>query len=84
MTDLVSNWYPTRIDKDVAYRIGTDIAKAKRKLVKKVKEKGLIYENFGQKEVRQLRDKYFDYFFKEEGQLINEFDDWCMNYTGKD
>ena len=32
--------------------------KTKRKLIQKVKSKGFIYENFGQKERRQIEDKY--------------------------
>ena len=32
--------------------------KTKRKLIQKVKAKGFIYENFGQKERRQIEDKY--------------------------
>lgn len=48
-----------------------------------------ICENFGQKEVRQLRDKYgtstiYSMYDKKYPlvEMINAFDNWCMNYTG--
>lgn len=49
-----------------------DIKKAKEKLIRVAKKKGL-YENFGQEEVRELQDKY-GYT-----DAIREFDNWCMN-----
>ncbi|GEM_PF-5049564 len=53
-----------------------DIEKMKKRLITKAKKQGL-YENFGQKEVGILEDKY--------GYVppIAEFDDWCASYTGK-
>jgi hypothetical protein len=50
-----------------------DIQKMKNALIRKAKSRGL-YENFGQKEVRVLEDKY--------GYTNNvrDFDDWAMNY----
>ena len=39
--------------------INKAIANEKNKLIKRAKTKGL-YENFGQKEVRKLEDKYID------------------------
>lgn len=56
------------------------------KLIKKAKSKGL-YENFGQKEVRKLEDKFInssDYSeeMNKNRRLIQIFDEWCMNYTG--
>lgn len=53
--------------------IEKDIDKAKKTLISKAKSKG-IYENFGQKEVRQLEDKY-GY-----NNQIQAFDNWCMNF----
>ena len=50
-----------------------DIEKAKKSLIAKAKSKG-IYENFGQKERRQLEDKYGN------TPAIREFDDWAMNF----
>jgi len=46
-----------------------DIEYCKRKLIRQG-----VRENFGQKEVRKLRDKYGD------SKLIDDFEDWCMNY----
>jgi hypothetical protein len=50
-----------------------DIQKMKKTLIAKAKSRGL-YENFGQKEVRVLEDKY--------GYTNNvrEFDNWAMNF----
>jgi len=59
------------------------IAKKKEKLIRIAEEKG-IYENFGQKEVRDLRDKYDVYKYLKDGRqacdLINRFSDWCSSY----
>ena len=61
--------------------IKKDIDKLKKALTKKAKSKG-IYENFGQKEVRKLEDKYSDYQYKYEDKEawneIRKFDYWCM------
>lgn len=60
---------------------------AKRKtLIRKAQTKGL-YENFGQREVRELEDKYLDLSdYSEDGKLcqnlIGDFDNWCMTYEG--
>ena len=60
-----------------------DIAKLKKRLIKKAEKIGL-WENFGQKEVRELSDKYGQYFY---GNIntdpIFEFDSWCQNYDGR-
>jgi len=50
-----------------------DIDKMKKSLIQKAKSKGL-YENFGQKEVRQLEDKY-GYT-----PAVQKFDEWAMNF----
>jgi len=50
-----------------------DIDKMKKSLIAKAKSKGL-YEDFGQKEVRQLEDKY-GYT-----RAIQNFDNWAMNF----
>lgn len=65
-----------------------DITKIKKRLVGKWKHNG-AYENFGQKEVEDLHDKY-DYLSLRYGsseqrqmvQIINNFHDWCMEYCG--
>ena len=53
-----------------------EIDKAKQSLINKAKSKGL-YENFGQKEVRKLQDKFG--YTKE----VAEFDEWASNYSIK-
>lgn len=62
------------------------LTREQNKLIKKAKTKGL-YENFGQKEVRKLKDKFIDPSdYSEEmnknRRLIQMFDEWCMNYCG--
>lgn len=64
-----------------------DITRTKKRLIAQCKRYG-PYENFGQKEVRDLEDKY-DYFNLcysnseqiQQAKLIDAFGDWCMNYT---
>ena len=53
--------------------VTTAIKDAKNKLIAKAKAKGL-YENFGQKEVRMLEDKYGN------TPEVRAFDNWCMNF----
>lgn len=58
--------------------------KLKQQLIKKAKRKG-IYENFGQKEVRQLTDLIGSNLYTAPQEIRNilfDFDQWCMNYTG--
>ncbi len=57
--------------------VDSDIQKIKKSLIAKAKSKGL-YENFGQKEVRQLQDKYG---YTPE---VAAFDNWAMNYDLSD
>jgi len=53
-------------------------------LVKKASARG-VYENFGQKEVTELEDKYSDHQYQRDGvfDAIGAFNDWCMDYTGR-
>jgi len=56
------------------------------KLIDKCSKHGL-YENFGQKEVRQLEDKFIDlsdysYEANQIRDIISAFDNWAANYTG--
>ena len=53
--------------------IRRDVSKAKSALIKKALKRGL-YENFGQKEIRKLQDKY--------GYIpeVERLDDWAMNF----
>ena len=60
--------------------IHKEIMKKKRQLLKKAKEKGL-WENFGQDEVRKLKDEFPD---RKYASIINDFDNWCMNVTDSD
>ena len=53
--------------------VDSDIAKYKKQLIAKAKSKGL-YENFGQKEIRVLEDKY-GY-----NEKIKDFDNWASNF----
>lgn len=61
-------------------KIEKEINKLKNNLIKKSKKSGL-YENFGQKEIRFLQDKYFHPSIEISNQ-INEFNNWCMTYNG--
>jgi hypothetical protein len=61
-----------------------EISKAKTRLIKQAKVKG-ISENFGQKEVRKIREAYIDSIHREGNQpddtgLIDQFDQWCMTF----
>ena len=61
-------------------KIETKIKQFKKNLINKARAKGL-YENFGQIEVRKLKDQYKIGFMREERKnmdLIQEFNEWCM------
>ena len=68
--------------------INTAVQRETKKLIIKAKETG-IYENFGQTEVRKLKDK-FNYLSliygspeqRQQAKGIEDFDNWCMNYCG--
>ena len=58
----------------------------KNSLRKKVEKNGL-YENFGQKEIQKLEDKFInisDYSneMNSKRALINNFNNWCMTFEG--
>lgn len=66
--------------------INKALTREQNRLIKIAKDKGL-YENFGQKEVMKLEDKFIDSSdYSEEmnknRRLIQMFDEWCMNYCG--
>lgn len=66
-------------------KIDTAIIRAKKILIKRAKTSG-IYENFGQKEVKDIRDKFTTYGdYSEENRKnaskVFGFECWCMNYT---
>ena len=65
-------------------QLAREIKRIKTRLSKK-----RIYENFGQKEVRYLEDKYRTstvYSSYDERYplviMIHQFNNWCMDYTG--
>jgi len=65
-----------------------DIAKYKKSLLKKAREKGL-YENFGQNEVMKLKDKHINISsytdeMNEKRDLIQDFNNFVMNCSDKD
>lgn len=67
--------------------INKAITKEQNKLIKIAKSKGL-YENFGQKEVGKLEDKFIDTSdytdeMNKKRRLIELFNEWCMNYNGQ-
>ena len=66
-------------------KVETAINRAKKKLITEAQTNG-VYENFGQKEVREIRQKFYDLsnYTAEMGQVklkIDAFEFWCMNYT---
>jgi len=65
-----------------------DIAKYKKSLLKKAREKGL-YENFGQNEVMKLKDKHINISsytdeMNKKRDLIQDFNNFVMNCSDKD
>jgi len=64
--------------------ISTAIRRAKTLLIKHAKAKGL-YENFGQKEVREIEDKFIhssDYYAQMNlnRSKLKSFVNWCVNF----
>jgi len=66
-------------------KILMEIRNCKTNLINRARKKG-IYENFGQKEVMKLQDRYYDCLYKEREawDLIKNFDHWCSNFSDKD
>lgn len=66
--------------------IEKEIAKAKNSLIAKASKKG-IYENFGQKELSNIREKIDFYDNSEENRkIINSYEifyNWCIRYNGR-
>jgi len=65
-------------------KANTAIDRAKQKLIKVASKSGL-YENFGQTEVREIKDVFIDTCdysdsMNKTRDLINNFDDWCSSY----
>jgi len=60
----------------------------KKKLRAQTRRLGYPHENFGQKSIRELNDKYFglaygDYKERDAYKLVADFEDWCYDYTGE-
>ena len=67
-------------------QVRSAISRVKKALMRKWKQKG-GYENFGQKELRQLQNKfdynaYGDKDEREISHMLDAFDNWAMNYDG--
>jgi hypothetical protein len=67
-------------------QVRSAISRVKKQLMRKWKQKG-GYENFGQKELSQMKDKfdYNPYGSSDERQIskmLDGFDNWAMNYDG--
>jgi hypothetical protein len=67
-------------------QVRSTISRVKKQLMKKWAKKG-GYENFGQKELRKMKDKldYNPYGSPQERQIskmLDAFNDWAMNYSG--
>ena len=63
-----------------------DISRIKKLLIHRAKKKGL-YENFGDKEERKLRDKYetgYSGAGRENMDLLDNFSQWTRNVSDKD
>lgn len=69
-------------------KLEKEIEKTKNSLLIKAKKNGL-YENFGQVEIRKLKDKFIDFAsYTNEMNLIRKsidnFDYWCGNVSDVD
>ena len=67
-------------------QVRSAISRVKKQLMRKWKQKG-GYENFGQKELRQLQNKfdynaYGDKDEREISHMLDTFDNWAMNHDG--
>ena len=67
-------------------QVRSAISRVKKQLMRKWKQKG-GYENFGQKELSQMKDKfdynaYGDKDEREISHMLDAFDNWAMNYDG--
>lgn len=62
----------------------TAIARAKNLLIQRAAKEGM-YENFGQKEAREIEDYFLSSAGMNEAMIIknkvNAFRNWCMTYT---
>ena len=63
----------------LAIEIQKDVDKARKRLINKAIKKGM-WENFGQKEVRKLEDKWEHQRYTDQFKIIDEFNTWCMDF----
>jgi hypothetical protein len=78
--------YGESINESSVSQVRSTISRVKKQLMKKWAKKG-GYENFGQKELRKMKDKldYNPYGSPQERQIskmLDAFNDWAMNYSG--
>ena len=59
-----------------------DIKRIDKKLLTKIQQ-GKMTENFGDKDIRKLRDKY-DVYDSEIGSMIRDFDMYCATMNDKE
>jgi hypothetical protein len=68
-------------------KLEKEIEKTKNNLLIKAKKNGL-YENFGEVEIRKLKDNYINSSYTREmniiRNLIDNFDHWCGNVSDQD
>lgn len=67
-------------------KIETVIKHEKNRLIKYAEQVG-IYENFGQYEIRKIRDQYIDISLhtdemNKKRNLLQSFNNWCITYNG--
>lgn len=79
---MEKNW------KEELKKLERTITAKKRTLIKKAKERGMIWEDFGQKEYRDITDKFGELLLTSEWDirqrawiLVEEFRKWAQTYT---
>ena len=68
-------------------KIDTAIRRAKNMLIERAEKKD-VYECFGQREVRKIREKFIDICdyspeMDANRAILGSFEDWCVNYCGQ-
>ncbi|MFW6130311.1 MAG: hypothetical protein ACOC56_03930 [Atribacterota bacterium] len=67
------------LNKEVLERMRNDLKRIKKNLTKERKE-GLMYENMGQREIGNFKDKFRDYeYFEEADKIFNELKEFVDN-----
>lgn len=49
------------------------VAKAKKQIIAQIKKRGRLFENIGQKELRQLQDQNEYYFWDDKCEVLNQW-----------